>query len=403
MAKELGGGRPAQVVAALAAGIGLMSLIMGTLFQYITFDYLWWVLILYCQLRLLKTENPRWWLGIGLFVGLGMMTKYTMAFLVISLVVTALITPLRRYLRSPWLWAAVLLSLLIFLPNLIWQIQHDFISLDFLSFISERDRALGRTEGFFTQQLYVNVNPFVLPLALAGIAFYFSGAGKRYRALGFIFGLTLLLFAVANGRFYYSAPLYPMLLAGGAVVGEKWLRQRSPRQQKRILAVIGVILFIGALVGGALMLPVAPVHSALWDVTSQVHDNFIDEIGWEELVQTTAAIYQTEREATPSLGILAAHYGSASAFQLYGDSYDLPPVISPSNDYWRRGYGDDPPAAVIAIGFTAGALAEFFDNCNLVGRSQNRYQIEKPLAEIYLCQGAKGGWEMIWPVMRRFA
>ena len=403
MAKELGGGRQAQVIATIAAGIGLMSLIMGTLFQYITFDYLWWVLFFYCLLRLLKTENPRWWLGIGLFIGLGMMTKYTMAFLVISLVITALITPLRRYLRSPWLWAGALLTVLIFLPNLIWQIQHDFISLEFLSFISQRDRALGRTEGFFTQQLYVNLNPVALPLALAGIAFYFSGAGKRYRALGFIFVLTLLLFAVANGRFYYTAPLYPMLLAAGAIVGEKWLHHKSLTQQKRLLVAAGVILFIGAATGIALMLPVAPVHSALWEVTSQVHDNFIDEIGWPELVATTAPIYQREQAGHPSLGILAAHYGPASAFQLYGDPYNLPPVISPSNDYWLRGYGDNPPTAVIAIGFTAEALAEFFDNCRLVGRHQNKYQIEKPLAEIFLCEGTKGGWETIWPLMWRFA
>jgi hypothetical protein len=103
------------------------------------------------------------------------------------------------------------------------------------------------------------------------------------------------------------------------------------------------------------------------------------------------------------LGILTSHYGSASAFQLYGDPYDLPPVINPSNDYWLRGYGADPPQAVIAIGFTPDALAEFFASCRLVGHNQNRYQIEKPLAEIYLCEGAKGGWETIWPLMKRFA
>jgi hypothetical protein len=403
MAKELGGGRQAQVFAAIAAGIGLMSLIMGTLFQYITFDYLWWVLLLYCLLRLLKTDNPRWWLGIGLFIGLGMLTKYTMSFLVISLVATVLITPLRQHLRSPWLWAGALLSFLIFLPNLIWQIQHDFISLEFLNFISQRDKALGRADGFFTQQLYVNVNPVALPLAFAGLVFYFSQTGKRFQALGIIFVLTLLLFAVANGRFYYTAPLYPMLLAAGAVAYEKRQQQRSSSQQKRTLIINGVFLFIGAAIGIALMLPVAPVHSALWNVTSQVHDNFIDEIGWEELVANTATIYQMEREAHSSLGILAAHYGSASAFQLYGDHYDLPPVISPTNDYWLRGYGVDPPTAVIAIGFTVEALAEFFDSCQMVGHNQNKYHIEKPLSEIYLCEGAKGGWETIWPLMRRFA
>jgi 4-amino-4-deoxy-L-arabinose transferase-like glycosyltransferase len=403
MAKELGGGRKAQVLAAIAAGIGLMSLIMGTLFQYITFDYLWWVLILYCLLRLLKSDNPRWWFGIGIFIGLGMMTKYTMAFLVISLVMVVLFTRLRRHLSSRWLWIGALLSFLILLPNFVWQINHDFISYDFLSFISNRDKLLGRADGFFSQQLYVNINPFVLPLVFAGVVFYFSEAGKQYRALGYIFVLTLGLFAAANGRFYYTAPLYPMLIAAGATASENWVRQRSALQQKRFSTVTVILLFMGGGIGVALMLPVAPVHSLLWNVTSDIHDNFIDQIGWEELVESTASIYQNERDGHDSLGILTSHYGSASAFHLYGDQYGLPLAISPVDSFWLRGYGENPPDAVIAIGFTVDELAEFFDECHLVGQNQNKYQIEKPLSEIYLCESAKGGWETIWPALLRFA
>ena len=375
---------------------------MGTLFQYITFDYLWWVLLLYCMLRLLKTDNPQWWVGIGICIGLGMMTKYTMAFLVISIVFTVLITKLRQHIASPWLWIGALLSLLIFLPNLIWQIKHDFISFDFLNFISSRDKLLGRADGFFSQQLYVNVNPFTLPLAFAGLYFFFSKLGKRYRPLGYVFITALLLFAAAGGRFYYAAPLYPMLIAAGAVVGEKWLRKRPQPHQKRILAATAGMLIVGAGVGIALMLPIAPLSSTLWNVTSNVHDNFIDQIGWEELVETTATIYHNEKGNHHSLGILASHYGSASAFQLYGDRYDVPPAISPANSYWLRGYGDSPDA-VLTIGFEADSLGDFFNNCRLVGNVENTYQIEKSNAEIYLCAEMKGSWESIWPTLQRFS
>lgn len=403
MAKEMGGGRQAQVMAAVAAGISLMSLAMGTLFQYITFDYLLWVLILYCLLRLLNTDDPRWWVGIGILIGLGMMNKYTVAFLVVAIVFVVLITKLRKHLRSPWLWLGVLLSCLIFLPNLVWQLQHDFISIDFLSYISGRDKLLGRADGFFSQQLYVNVNPIVLPLALSGIYFFLSDSGKRYRPLLVIFFTTLLLFKVAGGRFYYTAPLYPMLMAGGSVVVEKWLHQRPVAHQKRILAGIGLLLIIGAAMGIALMLPVAPVHSALWDLTSGIHDNFVDQIGWEEVVETTATIYQSEQGSYQSLGILASHYGLASAFQLYGDRYSLPTAISPTNSYWLRGYGEKPPEAVITIGFDREALDNYFIACRLVGKNENKYQIEKPFPEIYLCEHPKGGWENLWPRIRSFA
>src|SRR5882762_2507752 len=121
MAKELGGGRREQLLAAIATGIAPVSLAQGAVFQYVSFDYLWCVLLTYFLLRLLKTEDVRWWLAIGAVVGIGMQTKYTMAFFAIGVFVAVVLTPARRYLLSAWLWAGVAVSLLIFLPNLVWQ------------------------------------------------------------------------------------------------------------------------------------------------------------------------------------------------------------------------------------------------------------------------------------------
>src|SRR5512147_1627337 len=146
MARELGGRRSAQILAAVAAAIAPIALIQGSLIQYVTFDFLWSVLIAYLVIRLLKSEDPRWWIPIGAAIGLGMMTKYTMVMFVAGIVGGVLLTDARRYLRSPWLWGGVALSLLIFLPNLIWQIQHRFISLEFLASIHKRDVAIGRAD-----------------------------------------------------------------------------------------------------------------------------------------------------------------------------------------------------------------------------------------------------------------
>jgi 4-amino-4-deoxy-L-arabinose transferase-like glycosyltransferase len=98
-----------------------------------SFDYLWWGAVAFFTGRLLATDNPRWWLGIGASIGLGMLTKFTIAYFVAGLAAGVLLTPARRYLRSPWLWAGAGVALLIYLPNLIWQAQHSFISLDFLT------------------------------------------------------------------------------------------------------------------------------------------------------------------------------------------------------------------------------------------------------------------------------
>ncbi len=175
MARELGGRRWAQVVAALAAAISPMSVCMGTMLQYIALDYLWWVLAAYGVIRLLRTENPRWWLLIGAALGLGMMTKYTMIFFIAGIVAGVVLTPARHYLKSPWLWAGAALSIVIFLPNLIWQMRHDFVSLAFLDHIHTRDVEIGRTDGYFVQQLFVNANLLTLPLWLAGLWFYLAG------------------------------------------------------------------------------------------------------------------------------------------------------------------------------------------------------------------------------------
>jgi 4-amino-4-deoxy-L-arabinose transferase-like glycosyltransferase len=158
MARELGGGRLAQVTAALAAALAPLPLFEGTEFQYTTFDYLWWVLAGYFVVRLLKTENPCWWLAIGSAMGFGLMTKYTILFYVAGILGGLLLTRDRRFFLSGWLWGGVGLALLIFLPNLVWQIRHGFVTYHFLQHIHLRDVGEGRANGFVLNQFLICTN-----------------------------------------------------------------------------------------------------------------------------------------------------------------------------------------------------------------------------------------------------
>ncbi len=151
MACELSGTRWAQVVVAAAAVPFCLG--GGTLMQYVSFDYLCWVLTAYLTLRLLKSDDPRWWIAIGSSIGLGMLSKYTMPFFIAGLVVGVLATDLRQHLKSKWLWCGVAVSVVIFLPNLISQAQHNIVSLDFLQHIHARDVRQGRARGFLPGQL----------------------------------------------------------------------------------------------------------------------------------------------------------------------------------------------------------------------------------------------------------
>ena len=176
IARELGGRRMAQVVAAVAVACVPFSMLAGSMLQYTSPDYLWWVLAAWLLLKLAnggegdEFKSGRWWLGLGLVIGLGMMTRYTMLFCVAGIVVGVLATPLRRQLASPWPWAGVALSLLVFAPNAWWQWQHGFVYLDFVEHIHARDVRIGRTGGFLSGQLLVGASPLLAPLWLAGLA-----------------------------------------------------------------------------------------------------------------------------------------------------------------------------------------------------------------------------------------
>jgi hypothetical protein len=202
------------------------------------------------------------------------------------------------------------------------------------------------------------------------------------------------------------APAYPMVLAGGAVMGEHWLVTSSPKRQKLVNRSTIGFLAVGALIGVALALPIAPVNSGLWEITSGIHDNFTEQIGWEEMAQTVAEIYDREAANYTSLGILAGNYGEAGALNLYGPRYGLPTAISPVNSYWLRGYGRIPPDAVIAVGFEEPFLASFFASCTVVGENVNSQNVpnEESLfhPDIFLCEQPLRPWEEVWPEIQSF-
>jgi 4-amino-4-deoxy-L-arabinose transferase-like glycosyltransferase len=408
MNRELGGTRRAQIITALAVALAPISLIQGALFQYVSFDYLWWVLIAYFVIRLLKSENPRWWLGIGVAIGLGMMTKYTLAYFVVGLVGGVIMTNTRRYLRTPWLWAGVALALLIFIPNLIWQAQHHFISVTFLVDIHARDVAIGRTSGYLMEQFIVATNLFTVPFWAAGLYFYFfKPAGARYRMVGWMYVIPFVLFLVTQGRSYYLAPAYPMLIAAGVVVWERWVAVLAPSKSRVIRSLTWGGLAVGALLFIPVMLPMAPINSSLWQLTSQIHDNFVEEIGWPELVETVADIYdRLPSEERSQTAVLTGNYGEAGAINMYGPAHDLPEAISGINSYWLRGYGNPPPQTLIVVGFSPERLERFFATCVLAGQVTNRYGVENEETrfhpDIFVCREPHQPWPELWEDLQSF-
>jgi 4-amino-4-deoxy-L-arabinose transferase-like glycosyltransferase len=408
MARDMGGRRSAQILAAFTVFIAPISLIGGTVIMYFAFDYLWWALVAFFLVRLLSTDDPRYWLGIGAGIGLGMMTKYTMAFWVLGLIVAILITPARKYLRSKWLYLGAGLAFVLCLPNLVWQVQHDFISLDFLTAIHQRDIEWGRTGSFIPDQFYLSTNPLSLPVWVAGLVLcLFSPSMKRFRVLGWMFVVTFLLFLLSKGRGYYLGPAYVMLFAAGAVWFEKWLEPRSRRVRRLGFGLLWGVLVIGSLIGISLMKPIAPINSPLWEVTSSVHDLFTEMVGWQDLTVQVAGVYQSipEEEKLRTV-IYTDNYGEAGALDLYGKEYGLPRVISGSNSLWYRGYGDTDPKTVIVVGVDYSEAGMVFRSCKVAARVTNSYGVKNEESTshttILVCRDPRSPWKDIWAQAQDF-
>ena len=265
MARAMGGGRRSMLVAAVAAGIAGPICFAGSFLSYMSFDVLWWVLVAWATTRLLETEDARWWIAIGAGMGLGLLTKYTIVFFAVGLLGGMLLTPNRRYFRSGWFWCGVGVALVMALPVIVWQSQHQFVALAWMQSIHARDVSRGVTNYFIPRQFWNTTNLVTVPIWCAGLWFLFATpAGKPFRMLGWMYVITLILFVVARGREYYIAPAYPMLMAAGAAWGEHWVDSKSTYAQRRIKRAVLIAFTVSALAVFALTLPIAPIQSAWW-------------------------------------------------------------------------------------------------------------------------------------------
>jgi hypothetical protein len=377
MVRRMGGNRWAQVIAAAGAAISGVSLSQGSIFMYVSFDFLWWVVVAYGVISLLKTGNARWWLAIGAAIGLGMMTKLTMIYLVAGLVAGVMFTPARRYLKNPWLWAGAALALLIFLPNFLWMVQHDFISLQKLSYIHARDVRDGFYKWFLLEQLYSAANPSSIFLWPMGLYFFWRSVREpNYRP----------------GGTYY--------------LGER-VRNLERAQRNGWNSWVYPSLIIGGLCAASIAVPVMPVNSFWWKVADSNHQLFSEEIGWPELVKTVADIRDTvPLEERARLGILAYNYGEAGAINVYGPAYNLPHAISGMDSFWLWGYGDPPPETVIVVGLNTSYAYTLFETCSLAGKNTNSYGIQNIESRyapfILLCRHLRQPWEQFWKDFRSF-
>jgi 4-amino-4-deoxy-L-arabinose transferase-like glycosyltransferase len=375
IARELGGDRWAQATTALAVAVAPVFVAVGGMFQTVVFDLLWWALVVLLVLRLRAGADPRWWLGVGAVVGLGLQTKWSIALLGIGLAVAYAALPegrdaLRR--SGPWPWLGAGLALLLWAPNLLWQAANGWPTLEF----TENNNANVQAEdggrvAFLLEQLLLP-GPVAFALAVAGLVWCWRRPERRHLAV--VAATVFVVLLVVGGKSYYLAPFYVPLFAAGAVAAEG-----AGRRWRTALPVSLVVASLVALPAVAPVLPPATYADAWFEL----NDEQGEQLGWPELAGQVADVYlalpDDERAAAR---IVTASYGEAAALEVYGPARGIPAgvVLSAHNsyaDWWPDG---EPTGTVVGVRYPAATFAPYCGDVEVAARIETPHDVENQIA-----------------------
>jgi hypothetical protein len=390
---------------------------MDNLFTMNAFEPLFWMGCAWCVLRMIRTGRRKPWIWFGALAGVGLENKHSMLIFGSAVVMGLLLTPERRVLASRRLWVGGAIAALIFLPNLVWNIDHHFPFLEIQANIRRngRDVPLGPL-AFFGQQA-LTMLPLSLPVWLAGLWFYFfSKPGRRFRALGWAWLFTAAVIVAVSPRVYYLWPAFPLLFAAGGVAWETWLARPGLMWVKA--AYPALMLAAGALLA-PLTIPVLAPETyirytraiGLEQPAIETHklgplpQIFAQQFGWPEMVTTVAGVYNSlPVDVRRNTAIFAPDYGEAGAIDLFGPRYRLPPALSGHQSYFLwgpRGYSGD--SMIVMNGFgRLEQLEQVFASVERVARVAHPYSMPYNHFDVYYCRGIKRPLRELWPELKKW-
>ena len=410
IAWRLGGNRFAQALAGLSAMAAPMYLASGSLFTMNIFEDWFWMGCAYVLIRIIQTGNSRLWLWFGVLAGLGLMNKHSTLFFGLAVVAALILTTQRKEFVKPWIWIGGAIALLIFMPNLVWQVQHNFPTLEDLRNVQATGKNVVLSPVAFVVQQILVMNPLLFPVWLSGLWFFLFGRGTKYRPLGWIYLGLLVIFIVLHGKDYYLAPAYPMLFAGGAVAIEGGLGRSRVTAGKHWpeAAIATIVVASGAFLAPAVTPLLSPQGQVAYrqrfhieDQKAEVNHNgplpqmFGDQFGWPELVEQVAAIYNAlPPEQRAKTAILAGNYGEAGAIDLFGPRYGLPTALSGHQTHYFWGTMGFTGDTVITIQYGPHFLSTMCDAVTPETMHSHPWGMAEENHEIYLCHLKKPLAEM---------
>jgi hypothetical protein len=422
-ARELGTKRFGLALAAALAATPAVWWVIDHQFAMNAFEPLFWTGCAYVLLRMINTQNPRFWLAFGAIAGLGLENKYSIAFFAFALLFGLLLTPQRRLLFTPWLLAGGAVAFLIFLPNLLWNIRHHWPFFELMYNIRATGKDIILPPATYLVQQILMMQPFSLPFWLGGLLFlFFSPSAKPCRAFGWAFVVTIAIFLALHGKDYYSAPVYPIVLAAGAVAAEHLLASSRFEQRPSLRAVLKPVCFAWLVIGVVLILPlVLPVLPLDAFVRYQSHlplqpqptersfigavlpQYYADELPWQEQVAAVARVYHSlTPEEQAKTAIFCDTFGQAGAVDFFDSRYGLPKALSGHQNYFFWGPRNYTGEIVILVGQREEDARKQFASVEVAATLDIPYAYFYETRPILLCRGLRWNLQTGWPRVKHW-
>jgi hypothetical protein len=416
MARELGGGRVAQGLAALATLVSPVYLGVGAFYSMNAFEPALWALAAYLLLRLHNGAPFRVWLLLGVVIGAGLLNKISMLWFGFGLVVGMVLTPQRRWLRTPRPWLAGAIAVVLFAPHIIWQVQNGWPTLEFMRNATQHKLTPKSPLAFLGEQVLI-MHPLVVPFWFAGLLYYFVAKdGRPFRLLAWIWvSVFLLLITSGAARSNYIGPAYSILLASGGVVVERLAEARSWRWLPP--AVAGIFA-----VGGTVVAPMAvdllpPAQYIVYEraIGLSAPRDQVEAIGALPLhfalkfhasavMQAVSAAYAAlPPDDQKRVAILATSFGEAGAINFFGPKLGLPHAIGTHNNYWLWGPGAYTGEVMLVLAGSDGELRRLCGEVELASPISCEYCMpELTTKSVYVCRRLRRPLSEIWPKLRNY-
>jgi hypothetical protein len=396
IARDLGGSRRAQILAAITAALsGYLG--AGHLDTTTEPDLFAWAIILWLLVKLLAGGDRRLWLAVGVVAGIALENKDTILFLGAGLAVGLVLARRWDVVRSPWAWVAIGIAFLMWVPNLAWQASNGWPQFTMARAISQY---AADNRGQIVPLLWLFTGPFLFPVSAAGLLWVLrSKAAAPWRAIGIAALAALALVVISGGKAYYVIGTAPLFIAAGAILLDRWLARGHFRLKAGSFTSAAVLS--GALIA-YLTLPILPVATfAASSLPATVPDT-ANQVGWPQFVATVEGVVAAlPADQRARAVILTNDYSEASPLVLLGAG--LPPVYSGHNAFWDWG---PPPAnltVVVHVGdWRPADWRQFFVGCHVVATVDNGLGIDngEQGREVSVCTGLRAPWTTLWPELR---